>query len=99
MGVNRGIPYTITTQHIRIPVIGVRVPQDSLVLPLTDNTRSLKENRVSIHVRQLGGPQNQNSRDTSVCEGHGVPRPPEVIFGQNFECGDTPKIATDAFGA
>ena len=35
---------------------------------------------------QLGGTQNQNSHDTSVCEGHGVPRPPEVIFGQNFEC-------------
>ena len=40
---------------------------------------------------QLGGPQNQNSRDTSVCEGHGAPRPPEVSFGQNFECEDTPK--------
>ena len=41
---------------------------------------------------QLGGPQNQNSRDTSVCEGHGAPRPPEVSFGQNFECDDTPKL-------
>ena len=40
---------------------------------------------------QLGGTQNQNSQYASVCEGHGAPRPPEVSFGQNFECEDTPK--------
>ena len=40
---------------------------------------------------QLGGPQNQNSHHASVCEGHGVPRPPKASFGQNFECDGTPK--------
>ena len=40
---------------------------------------------------QLGGTQNQNSQYASVCEGHDVPRPPEMSFGQNCECEDTPK--------
>ena len=41
---------------------------------------------------QRGDPQNQNSRDTSVCEGHDAPRPPEVTCGHNIECGYTPKL-------
>ena len=41
---------------------------------------------------QFGGTQNQNSQYASVCEGHDVPRPPEVSFGQNCECDDTPKL-------
>ena len=37
----------------------------------------------------LGDPQNQNSRETSVCEGHDVPRPPEeqpVFFQKSSRC-------------
>ena len=32
---------------------GVRVSQESLVLPHTDNTRSLKEDRICIHVQDM----------------------------------------------